>query len=89
VTGEATRVCVRIDMHKHRSYRLTDCSPREAYMQQSQVLYSVGPNNGYLIVVYPLDIVKDVVAEKQGSDAEPHLENSGKVHQIAMSLLFI
>lgn len=68
-----------------QTYCVTVCNPHVAYLQHSQVLYSVGPNNRHLILVYPPDIVKDVVAEKQGSAAEPHLENSGKFRQISMS----
>jgi len=47
------------------TYCVTVCIPHVAYLQHSQVLYSVGPNYIHFIVVYPPDVVKDVVAENR------------------------
>jgi len=54
-------ICTNIGI----TYCVTVCNPHVAYLQHSQVLYSVGPNNRHLVVVYPHDIVKDVVAKNR------------------------
>lgn len=60
-----TLTCIYTCTNIGTTYCVTVCNPHGAYLQHSQVLYSVGPNNRHLVVVYPPDIVKDVVAKNR------------------------
>lgn len=46
------------------TYGVAVASPRCACLQHSQILYPVGPNDGHLVVICPVDSVQNVVPEK-------------------------
>jgi hypothetical protein len=48
---------------KAYTYGLAVASPRCAYLQHSQILNPVGPNDGHLVVICPVDSVQNVIPE--------------------------
>jgi hypothetical protein len=43
------------------TYGMAVASVRCAYLQHSQVLHTIGPNDGHLVVVCPVNSVENVV----------------------------